>query len=160
MDHDRSTLEGLVKTLITDRDYCFDGAHTYSTAFDASYGWEEVMQDAFLHMAPYLEDGSSISISPDSGLYEARIEGGCVKEEYLSDLDLFKKEVMGYISRCIKAAAKLDEETGGFLSFMDATEYGVDDSIFKFVDSLRDGDFEDEEAAMTALMETIGEEEE
>jgi len=35
--------------------------------FDASYGWEYVMMDAFDIMAPYLEDGSSIEIYPDSG---------------------------------------------------------------------------------------------
>ena len=35
--------------------------------FDASYGWENVMMDAFELLAPHLEDGSEIRIYPDSG---------------------------------------------------------------------------------------------
>ena len=35
--------------------------------FDASYGWESVMMDAFEAIAPYLANGSVIKIYPDSG---------------------------------------------------------------------------------------------
>lgn len=37
-----------------------------NSGFDASYGWEDVMIDAFEKIAPYLEDGSQIKIYPDS----------------------------------------------------------------------------------------------
>ena len=38
-----------------------------SSGFDASYGWESVMMDAFDAIAPYLEELSNITIYPDSG---------------------------------------------------------------------------------------------
>ncbi len=38
-----------------------------SASFDASYGWESVMMDAFEAIAPYLEELSNITIYPDSG---------------------------------------------------------------------------------------------
>ena len=44
--------------------------------FDACYGWEGVMMDAFDILAPYLEDGSSVKIWPDSGVDEAVVTGG------------------------------------------------------------------------------------
>lgn len=46
------------------------------SGFDASYGWETVMMDAFSEMAPYLEDGSEIKIYPDSGRDYGYVEGG------------------------------------------------------------------------------------
>ena len=42
-----------------DKDWLYSG-------FAASYGWEQVMLDAFDEIAPYLEDGSEIKIYPDS----------------------------------------------------------------------------------------------
>ena len=36
------------------------------SGFDASYGWERVMMEAFEEIAPYLEEGSEIKIYPDS----------------------------------------------------------------------------------------------
>jgi len=46
--------------------------------FDASYGWEGVMMDAFDCIAPYLEDGSEIEIYPDSGKDHGIVENGKV----------------------------------------------------------------------------------
>ena len=46
------------------------------SCFDASYGWENVMLDAFEKIAPYLDDGSEIKIYPDSGCDYGRIENG------------------------------------------------------------------------------------
>ena len=43
-----------------------DKSWLYS-CFDASYGWERVMMDAFDEIAPYLEDDSEIKIYPDCG---------------------------------------------------------------------------------------------
>ena len=48
------------------------------SGFDASYGWESVMMDAFEKIAPYLEDGSEIKIYPDSGCDHGIIENGIV----------------------------------------------------------------------------------
>ena len=47
--------------------------------FDASYGWEGVMMDAFEEIAPYLADGSVIKIYPDSGCDHGIISNGKCK---------------------------------------------------------------------------------
>lgn len=46
------------------------------SCFDASYGWENVMMDAFDKIAPYLDDGSEIKIYPDSGCDYGYVENG------------------------------------------------------------------------------------
>lgn len=48
------------------------------SGFDASYGWELVMMDAFEKIAPYLEDGSEIKIYPDSGIDHGIVNNGNV----------------------------------------------------------------------------------
>lgn len=48
------------------------------SGFDASYGWECVMLDAFEKIAPYLEDGSEIKIYPDSGCDKGIVKNGKV----------------------------------------------------------------------------------
>lgn len=48
------------------------------SCFDASYGWENVMMDAFEKIAPYLEEGSEIKIYPDSGCDYGYVENGQV----------------------------------------------------------------------------------
>lgn len=54
-----------------------DKSWQYS-CFDASYGWETVMMDAFDKIAPFLEDGSEIKIYPDSGRDYGFVENGQV----------------------------------------------------------------------------------
>lgn len=54
-----------------------DKSWRYS-CFDASYGWEWVMMDAFEKIAPYLEDGSEIKIYPDSGIDHGIVNNGNV----------------------------------------------------------------------------------
>ena len=44
--------------------------------FDASYGWECVMMDAFEEIAPYLTDGSEVNIYPDSGCDHGTVRNG------------------------------------------------------------------------------------
>lgn len=46
------------------------------SGFDASYGWEKVMMDAFDEIAEYLYNGSWIRIYPDSGKDLAIVRGG------------------------------------------------------------------------------------
>ena len=48
------------------------------SGFDASYGWESVMTDAFEKIAPFLEEGSEIKIYPDSGCDHGIVENGKV----------------------------------------------------------------------------------
>lgn len=47
-----------------------------NSGFDASYGWESVMMDAFDKIAPFLEDGSVIVIYPDSDYDKAEVING------------------------------------------------------------------------------------
>ena len=47
--------------------------------FDASYGWESLMMDAFEVIAPYLADGSVIKIYPDSGCAHGTVRKGKCK---------------------------------------------------------------------------------
>ena len=47
--------------------------------FDASYGWESVMMDAFTIIAPFLQNGSEIKIYPDSGCDHGKVYAGKVK---------------------------------------------------------------------------------
>ena len=47
--------------------------------FDASYGWESLMMDAFEEIAPYLADGSVIKIYPDSGCDHGTVRKGKCK---------------------------------------------------------------------------------
>ena len=44
--------------------------------FDASYGWESLMMDAFEEIAPFLADGSVIKIYPDSGCDHGTVRNG------------------------------------------------------------------------------------
>ena len=44
--------------------------------FDACYGWEIVMMDAFEDIAPYLTDDSVIKIYPDSGCDHGVVRNG------------------------------------------------------------------------------------
>ena len=48
------------------------------SCFDASYGWEGVMIEAFNEIAPFVEDGSEIKIYPDSGCDHGLVKDGKV----------------------------------------------------------------------------------
>lgn len=49
--------------------------------FHGSYGWEGVMYDAFMAMAPYLEPGSEMSCKPDGRRWTLTVsEDGSVSE--------------------------------------------------------------------------------
>lgn len=51
------------------------------SGFDASYGWERVMMEAFEEIAPYLEEGSEIKIYPDCGPDHGVVNNGEVNWE-------------------------------------------------------------------------------
>ena len=46
----------------------------YSNGFDASYGWESVMDDAFTVMAPFLAEGSELFVEPDVGWWRKIVD--------------------------------------------------------------------------------------
>lgn len=81
------TLEGCVKCIITDRNYSLEKTKeetSFSTGFDASYGWEEVIYDWFEEIAPALAVGSRINVWPDEGHTYLIIDGNG-KVEDISD---------------------------------------------------------------------------
>lgn len=61
---DVTTLEGLLRVFFGDLEPGNGG--TCVSGFDASYGWENVMIEAFEEMAPFLKDGASLKIYPDA----------------------------------------------------------------------------------------------
>lgn len=58
-----------------------DGFTRYRNDFDASYGWESVISEMFYTLAPYLNDGSSVYVCPDSDAYEIVLEHGKLTEK-------------------------------------------------------------------------------
>ncbi len=56
------------------------GFRGFTSAFNASYGWEGMMDEAFDVMARFLEDGSLLVIYPDVGSRLLVVKGGVVKE--------------------------------------------------------------------------------
>ena len=59
--------------------YGYDTDNCYESDFNASYGWETVMTDAFEYMAPALKDGSELYIWPDFGEdYLVIQNGACI----------------------------------------------------------------------------------
>ena len=58
---------------------CPDDKEWEFADFDASYGWEGLMMDAFEVIAPYLADGSELKIYPDSGCDHVTVRNGKCK---------------------------------------------------------------------------------
>ena len=62
---------------IRDVDDCYK---TYENSFNASYGWEIVMIEAFEILSSYLDDGSELLIYPDQGYDKMVVKNGkCVQ---------------------------------------------------------------------------------
>ena len=75
---DTDTLDGLLQVIFGGWNAGLKPAPngTLESDFDACYGWEDVMMDAFDEMAPFLEDGSSLKIYPDTSYDLQIVEGG------------------------------------------------------------------------------------
>lgn len=79
------TLDGLMKIMLAglQHDVCVsrdEEAVSYSNEFNASYGWERVMMEWFEVMTPFLRDGSSMLIYPDSDYDKLVVmDGKCVQ---------------------------------------------------------------------------------
>jgi len=78
---DTDTLEGMIKCILAFHqgscrydNECDGGWETYRSEFRGSYSWSSVMEDAMSELAPYLEDGSSMSVGRDDGYDEYLVE--------------------------------------------------------------------------------------
>mgnify|MGYP007115364350 CR=1 FL=1 len=49
---------------------------TCTSGFDASYGWETILETMFTYLAPVLRDGSVISVEPDNESWTMVIKDG------------------------------------------------------------------------------------
>lgn len=68
---DLDTMDGLLRHFYSNWEYGHKWTETTDPDvlcgdFNANYCWESIMMEAFEAMAPYLEDGSSLKIYPDS----------------------------------------------------------------------------------------------
>lgn len=69
-----NTMNGLMKFVLADNQnpvtITSDGKFTrYENDFDASYGWETLLQDTFEVMKPFLKKRSKVVICPDNEKY-------------------------------------------------------------------------------------------
>ena len=84
--NDIKTIEDAIKLVFADHQGMCDVKHpneldyNFNSAFDASYGWEEVIYDFFKYLSPCLEDGSKMMVYPDSGCTKLVVEDGKWKE--------------------------------------------------------------------------------
>ena len=69
------TWEGVMTLLFTDRGAEIS-AHHVSAGFDASYGWEYIMVDAFKSIAHLLDDSSRLIMHADNEEYTYTIQKG------------------------------------------------------------------------------------
>ena len=67
---DRSTMDGAIQYVLTNRGFEKEAEGRYSSSFDAPYCWETYLYEAFKAMAPYLEDSSFIKVYPDEGSWK------------------------------------------------------------------------------------------
>lgn len=70
--HTTNTIKGIIGIVFVDLGgslfiYKEEGAQiSFSSGFNASYGWEQLMIDFFTEVSPTLEAGSKLIIEPDS----------------------------------------------------------------------------------------------
>jgi len=83
------TLEGLMKILLAAHQGSFDCEHegneyTFSSCFNATYSWENVMTDWFESICPYLANESYMEISTDyDNYYAVSVDGGMIMKPSL-----------------------------------------------------------------------------
>lgn len=54
----------------------WEGREWLTCGFNASYGWESIMMEAFEDIAPYLQDGVELNIDVDEGVDHAIVKDG------------------------------------------------------------------------------------
>ncbi len=74
-ENQKDTVEHLIETLLAKHQngYSKDGDN-YKSQFDASYGWEGLMEDFFISVKGALNKGSYITVYPDSGHWTEKVE--------------------------------------------------------------------------------------
>ena len=58
----------------------YDYGEYYCADFDASYGWEIVLEQAFRTGLKECDDGSHVDVYPDNGMWSLNVEDGEVVE--------------------------------------------------------------------------------
>ena len=78
-DHKLKTIDDIVAIVLTPNFIKWDKGD-YESDFDASYTWEEVLENWFKEMAPVLDDKSSIEVYPDEGSWKMTKHKGEIEE--------------------------------------------------------------------------------
>lgn len=78
---DRTKLSDLVRIFLTKRGMTIVNKFEYISSFDASYGWESVLDNFFRIMVPNLNDGSYMIVDIDLGHWKDYVEKGEFKDE-------------------------------------------------------------------------------
>lgn len=79
---------GCIKTLVGNAENDVYGEEDeWDCSFNASYGWFSVMLEIFYEAFRSLENGSELTIYPDSGFLKIRKENGFVFEEFEEEQD-------------------------------------------------------------------------
>lgn len=80
-----SSVDEIIKQMISTGDLTVqhDGEWSlFRSDFDASYSWDDVMDEWFHAVAPSLEDGSEIEVFPDAGSWRCIVSDGEVDKDY------------------------------------------------------------------------------
>ena len=81
-DSDFDTPFGCFQIIATKRGSFIADNGEFVSDFDASYGWEGVMQDIFNEVMQVLDNGSRVMIYPDHGWERWTVRNGKVKYTY------------------------------------------------------------------------------
>lgn len=71
------TLDGIIRTILASHQNGFQklSRGEYASMFEASYGWESVLNRFFQSIRPALLMGSVIRVQPDNGCWEEEVTG-------------------------------------------------------------------------------------
>ena len=123
-DVDYSSIVSAIQIILPKRGFNLnnqtDNSIDCDCGFDASYGWEAVMQDWFDSIAPVLKDGSEFKIYPDNGYYSGIVNNGKVSWSDLEEDDGDLEYALDLINQYL-----LDEFDHGVADDADLSDIGL-----------------------------------
>lgn len=107
------------------------GKNCYRGTFEASYGWESVITDTFKEIAPFLEEGSDIRVSPDNYFYRFEVRNGKAEEVAYSARNEFENLAYELYKKDWTERSHIDrdETWAKFLEYQKEKLYGMEDGM-------------------------------